>query len=254
MSLGDSFAGYRNGMPGKIHHAMEDGTPFRIFDSGVDVGDVDGDFPPPECLGIGTPYPVGFTMDELAGDYWRIKVWKFTTDSLRLEVPSLSIDYTFADEDTLCPTESAGGSEADLCRSYADGETLREYGELLNPAEDLTICPSFFTGVIYAAPPGYDTDAHEVRYFDGLYYPHLQLEIITYPVGVVDFGFAIHTHWYDGAWQAPQGLTATFLGQTISAFAGGDSGYQIWTGGLDITADEWWGYGGKFDTATGARL
>lgn len=250
MALGISYAGYRNGFPGKVHHAMEDGTPFELFAFGT-AHPTTGRAPD-HTMGPGTYYPIGLTLSEITELYWRVKKYHFDSTIQFTEVLS---PYETWDASTSGTEFVNGSSEVSLIGIPASpGVPSTEFlggtldATLFGTASD-GIGGTIINALIFSDQTPSGTPIHPVRYFDGKWWPSLAVET-GYEGAALHYVFT-DAVWVesDSAWTAEQVATMDFFGHTVKLYAYPD---VTATGTVTVTAEEWWGYGGKFNTATGA--
>jgi hypothetical protein len=226
MSLGNSFAGFRNGFPFPIIHVT----------SGV---------------GPGTLWPIGFTLEEFTEFYWRARRFVFSTESLAggrtsrsFVIDDFESALKFRDDDLTrpeCSLVKNDGFTYWTDRHNNVSNFTPPYGSLANPQgfyETLEV----------------DMFGSSTSYKDGLYYPYLDLiasPFINSP-GFGALGIGLRT---SGETPLDAVLILAFGGLEFEAPLYSDTeGSPYATGTIRLAADSYWGYGGKFDTATGARL
>lgn len=247
MSLGISYAGYRNGFPGKVHHAMEDGTPFSIFDfSGTPAAE---ELPPAHTLGPGTYHPVGLSLSEAAELYWRVKEHRFVS---ALEwLPDISTPPAVA-----LPIDStksiAATHEVEMIPgvgSFVPALIEVDSFTMYDSTETAYFIGSAWSTIGYYYPGG----VHEMRFFDGLYWPHINFGVETDAgVGPIFYtGSLCVGDFSGGIWKPESAATMDFHGHTLKLYEDSD---MTTTGTATVSASEYWGYGGKFNTTTGARI
>lgn len=254
MGLGISYAGYRNGFPFRVGHKAPGTvpTPFSVWDfTGTKQA---------HHIGQGTTYPIGFTLSEMAEIYWRIKAWTVDanlttavasegfTASGTCNATDVAVDF-FGDPITsevkMIPSFGIPGSNVLVT---ASGESTWEKSDATPPEPSsgvgrlivgFTIVQDFIEKL-----------GQQVRYYDGLYWPMLQAYARAIPLGS-NTEVELDANTSEESYTVKSSITCTVLGKPLNFY--NQSG-ALTSGTIDITPSEWWGYGGKFDTATGARL
>lgn len=248
MSAGISFPGLRNGFPEMIHYRMEDETAFAEWDFDSSATPAANGGPPTHYVGAGTLYPVGLSLAEVAELYWRVRKYQIVSNV----VSTWGGGAAFGGGSASGSAENAATTkEYELTRAFGYGAVITDppiygFGDYGDIHLSFQIYKIDFPGTPVPAPP------HALRFWDGQYWPSIYVGA-EFDDGILVLG-AGSMGYQDilaPAWMPESAATCDLLGHTIKLYGASD---ETHTGSISVTGEEWWGYGGKFDTTTGERL
>jgi hypothetical protein len=239
-----SFAGYRTGFPFPLRHRSANGLPFEAWDgSTLDITGVPTASSGADVYGIGTGHPVGLTISQMAELFWRVR-------KLRVD-----FDYTtYWDSGGGSGSYSGSGLESPMMNP-PHGEVTFEAGLIREGSNMGHYAAEIIAPGSSVLEVGYKGEWQEIWKINDLYYPYVRLGLGG-RFTVVSPGDA------GGALGNPvTGLEVNFLdiinlpfwGSNMLATVGQDPPYSG-TGTIEIVADAWWPYDGKFDPDDGSRL
>lgn len=261
---------------------MSDGTDFEIWDGVTRMAL--NNYPEDKAMGPGTLYPFGLELNVIAEWFWRVQVWKIET-SLSFAISESGV-YDYTSTGTSEQFNSVGDAQdtptgADTVHEHQLNYKFRQ-GQVMSSALPLYVStpftgtlswsrtdysppdpPAITTGTgdgfavdlfLFSCPyrADFDGEGHPIRYFGGLWWPRVEAYVIGIASGTtaellcsVDVGLA------------SVAATVDLYGNSVPLYALGFFGSITsftTTGTVAVSPNVWWGYGGKFDTTTGARL
>lgn len=260
MSLGIAYSGYRSGFPFDVYDNFTAGET-EIWDEST----VDGDgYPAPvtsgnTLVGVGTKYPVGFTLSEFAELFWRKRKIDLVMEGFS-RADSVSNSQAWLADFNGSIEEDRGESEANLIHEFDSSWIV---GGSVSVPGTHTYYTYDSSGVLDTSSSFNFSVSYQISFsnlviHNGLYYPRIYV-FTVWPGGVNVVSRLLTVPKYLSTKVDPPRKTSEVInifGTDVPFWIEDDSGSIIYTAGItnaSLTATEWWGYGGKFNTATGAR-
>lgn len=253
MSLGISYYGYRSGFP----------FPMR-------AGDVSE-------VGIETDHPMGFTFLQFEQLFWKAAEFQLsavftTSEDVGADDLTLDVDTTGYPPDAfthLLDVSTPVTAEWELITPIPDNSNTAVYTDEEYPAG---FVPDYDTWTVGTSEKGASSgtaygyyllqiDFENTLLYDGKYWPKLLFRMYC-PTSFLEAG-APYTHTASTEYPIAgtgQSFTLTICGASVEIGLGrnlsspGASADVFGSGAITIAPTSYWGYGGKFNTTTGARL
>lgn len=283
-----SFSGLRNGFPFPIVHKVE-GREVTIWNGSSWTSEESSTSGRPahqpggvqSVVGHGTDFPLRCTLPELTMLFWRVRKARMLAAGINIDVPvgnreppdRIEASFSRQDDEVL-----RVGSESDIENGDPPPLKGKEYeliqedfghyffnsfqatGSDFQPSGTVTRLSGEDERVIFESPSRLGIELiilfQETRLAEGSYWPRLRLRAAPFGVGfgsqvtnLVTFSERIGGNGTD-----PSGATLRILGigeTAMPLYLRSESGTA--SGRLDLTATEYFTYGGKFDQTTGER-